>query len=160
MSESTGRIPHVDWERVDEAALNLPESAEWLGYWRDLTAEHGAPPPRAALNLIGDHPKLAPLALWAERLPDGDFLFRLVGELVRHYAGVSLKNKKLSEIDLNGSEGFIARKYAAAVETGAPVCSRGRYNFGDREVAREAVVMPFAEADGGVRHLLIGMAFK
>jgi len=160
MSEPTERIPHVDWERVDADALHLPESREWVAYWRALTARHGAPPPRSTLDLIGDRPKLAPLALWAERLPDGDFLFRVAGELVRHYAGVSLKDRRLSELDMNGSERFIAEKYAAAVETGVPVCSRGRYSFGDRGVAREAVVMPFAEPDGAISHLLVGMAFK
>lgn len=160
MTNPSNHIPHVDWERVDPDDLSLPDSRRWLDYWRSLAEESGAPPSRERLNVIGDRPSLAPLVLWAEVLEDGDYFYRVMGELVRHYVGFSLKGKKLSEIDLNGSDGFIARKYAEAVSTGRPVCSRGRYGFGDQSVAREAVVMPFAEPDGRIAHLLIGMAFK
>jgi hypothetical protein len=161
-------VPLKDMQIVEPDALVRPAAHDWLSYWRALAA--GSPdgvPRRADLDLIRDRPHLAPLAVWVEVLDD-DYRYILAGEDVRWLFSRSIKDLRLSDLRVNGFAETARRQYDTAVATGRPCCSIGSYRFGagsgdrvgGKVTEREMVIMPFANADGTIDRLLVGMAFE
>lgn len=151
---------HARWQDIGPDSLKLPASLNWLAYWRELGGASGDPPARTVLNMPAQRPGLCQLALWVQRLDDGEFLFRLAGEEVRRRFGARLAGFRLSDIPLGSDEQDIRRCYQTAIENRAPTCARGYYDFGRGPETRwEACILPFADPQGRVSHLLVGMAY-
>lgn len=140
---------------VGHEALDLPPGPfrEILAHWDSLT-RHGDIPTRAQLDPVNLHPHLHHVFL-AERLPDGDYLYRVAGTSIVEAIGFDPTMKRMSAF----SDRLHVAKVKQSLDEVVTRCEcrfdiqRGLW-FGHEWKLYRRLLMPLARADGSVGYIL------
>jgi len=88
-------------------------------------------------------------------LPDqNDFRYHLLGEHILILYGLQATNKLLSELGYEAQFARLRDTYHAVVKARSFLYLRGRYDWPDRSVAIERLLVPMADGDGHLNFIL------
>lgn len=105
---------------VGPDALGDDDLGRLARYWYELAAAAGGVPPRSAFDPARIE-RLLPRLIVVERLPDGDFRYRLLGTEVDRFTRTSYTGKRTSEIQGHGPGNRIHALYVATLTLAQPV---------------------------------------
>jgi hypothetical protein len=108
-------------DRVDPGQLDSPVLAAIYAYWRALSGGRAV----VAWSEIAPERiprKALPYVIAAQRLPDGDFRYRISGTAVDSLIGVVPQGRRLSELPLDRDEA-VRRDFDRAIDELRPVLS-------------------------------------
>lgn len=91
----------------------------------------------------------------AERLGDGDYLFRVSGSFIVETAGFDATMRRMSQCDAMVGRAEIRQIYDAVVSKGAPRVDFMRVPWRDREwLPVERLLLPLSDDQGACRFLI------
>lgn len=144
---------------LDEARSPAPRAA--IAYWRSLRGQRRFPA-RSDINprdIAGLLPNVTLV-----KVEDGDFVYRIVGDLIVMSFGVPLQGRRLSDVAFNepGFGTLVLPLFKKVTATGEPLAVHGKIG---RDVAHanftdsENVLLPLGPDGETVDHILIVSAY-
>ena len=128
-----------------------PRIDSLISYWR--SCRHGHPIPlRRDFDILVNRPRLLPVLVILERLPDGRFVHRYVGSTIVSLAGRDATGR-IVDADLYGDRWqTVANAYARALDDGVMLWGIDRATWPRGEWrSTEWLIAPLAGSDGAAR---------
>lgn len=141
-------------------AISDPRLLAFLSVWGNA-ADGDAVPPRAAidpLDLVGEG--LLPYTWLAERI-DGEFVYRVAGEMIQEAIGDTLIGRRIGEIFKPSTAVVIRERWSTVLDTVAVYHNRGLvYSNLNRVSVGERVGLPVSDEHGVVRYIFGATCYR
>jgi hypothetical protein len=131
-----------------------------LAHWEAL--RDGADVPQRDRFDPIDIPALLPHIVFLDVIEEGaDFRFRVIGDHVRQHFFGNYTGQRMGGLSHVDPDGPLLRSLRTAVKTRKPVRAPIDYVGPLRDIRKQdEVILPLADATGGISHILIYIEFK
>lgn len=146
--------PALRW--VPEDDFLKPPALRFLNrFWRERrgTAEL---PPSSGIDAMALRPALGYLMLLEPVDGGTDFRYRLYGSIVAEHAGIEMTGKRVSDVPAPLVAVYFLATYRAVLAERRPLFAHHATHH-DIQIAQwDRLILPFADAEGGIDRLLVG----